>query len=178
MRVHDASIHNFSVIELEFTVSSLHPHYDYECSVAAVTVGSGTFSSPITITTHQDSKCVPCTMWFEISALLPFLFPSAPSGPPRGINITTLSSASINVTWTPPLQELQNGIIKYYVLMVIEVESDGRREINGSNAVHAVVNDLHPYYSYKLSVAAFTIATGPFSNETVIVMPQDGKCVA
>ena len=110
--------------------------------------------------------------------MLPFLFPSAPSGPPRGINITTLSSASINVTWTPPLQELQNGIIKYYVLLVIEVESDGRREINGSNAVHAVVNDLHPYYSYKLSVAAFTIATGPFSNETVIVMPQDGKCVA
>ncbi len=38
------------------TVSSLHPFYTYNCSIAAFTVSTGPFSSEITVTTPQDSK--------------------------------------------------------------------------------------------------------------------------
>lgn len=36
------------------TVDSLHPHYNYTCTVAAVTVSAGTFSAPITVTTEES----------------------------------------------------------------------------------------------------------------------------
>ena len=39
----------------ELVIVSLHPDYDYECSVAAETVvGRGPLSEPFTITTHED----------------------------------------------------------------------------------------------------------------------------
>ena len=41
----------------ELVILSLHPDYDYECSVAAETiVGRGPFSDPFIITTHEDGK--------------------------------------------------------------------------------------------------------------------------
>ena len=41
----------------ELVIVSLHPDYDYECSVAAETVvGRGPFSDPFIITTHEDGK--------------------------------------------------------------------------------------------------------------------------
>ena len=41
----------------ELVIDSLHPDYDYECSVAAETiVGRGPFSDPFIITTHEDGK--------------------------------------------------------------------------------------------------------------------------
>ena len=42
---------------LEIVITALHPHYDYECSVAASTsVGDGPYSQPITETTLQDGR--------------------------------------------------------------------------------------------------------------------------
>ena len=47
----------------ELVIDSLHPDYDYECSVAAETVvGRGPFSEPFTITTHEDGKFQQCTV--------------------------------------------------------------------------------------------------------------------
>lgn len=51
-----------SVIEVNenlthIVVSSLHPYYDYNLAVAAVTVvGTGPFSTPLTTTTAEDSE--------------------------------------------------------------------------------------------------------------------------
>ncbi len=38
------------------TVSGLHPAYDYSVEVAAVTIGVGSFSSPVAITTPDDGE--------------------------------------------------------------------------------------------------------------------------
>ena len=39
----------------DFLVESLHPYYDYECSVAAATVvGFGPLSGPVTIRTNES----------------------------------------------------------------------------------------------------------------------------
>lgn len=81
----------------------------------------------------------------------------------------------MNVSWTPPPKNQQNGIIQYYVLLLVEDNGYKRRVINGSNMVYTIVNGLHPYYTYKVSVAAFTIGMGPFTNHTEVTLPQDGK---
>ena len=40
-------------------VESLHPYYDYVCSVSAVTIGPGPYTSPLTVKTFEDGKCLP-----------------------------------------------------------------------------------------------------------------------
>ena len=42
-----------------FQVESLHPYYDYVCSVAAVTIGPGPPTSPLTVRTFEDGECLP-----------------------------------------------------------------------------------------------------------------------
>ena len=41
----------------DFLISNLHPYYDYQCSVAAVTVvGAGPFSEPVTVRTNESGR--------------------------------------------------------------------------------------------------------------------------
>ena len=48
-----------SSADLQVTINSLHPHYTYDCRVAAYTIGEGQLSSPpFTITTDEASKYV------------------------------------------------------------------------------------------------------------------------
>lgn len=43
----------------EILITNLRPFREYSCSVAASTsVGSGPYSIPFTITTHQDGECI------------------------------------------------------------------------------------------------------------------------
>ena len=71
MADHNGIIRNYTIIvteentgrELVLTssstsqrIESLHPFYNYTCRVAAVTVGVGPFSLPVTITTAEDGK--------------------------------------------------------------------------------------------------------------------------
>ena len=37
------------------------------------------------------------------------------------------------------------------------------------------ISSLHPFYTYQFSVAAYTVGSGPFSEPSVQLMPQDGK---
>ena len=48
------SIFNYSTTDTSLTISSLHPYYYYQCSVAAYTVGLGPFSDPVIIQTLED----------------------------------------------------------------------------------------------------------------------------
>lgn len=41
------------------TIPDLHPSYSYSIEVAAVTVGTGPFSSPLTVTTANDGESNP-----------------------------------------------------------------------------------------------------------------------
>ena len=46
----------YNTTEESLTVGFLHPHYQYQVSVAAVTVGQGPFSDAATIQTPQDGE--------------------------------------------------------------------------------------------------------------------------
>ena len=44
---------------MQLRVESLHPYYDYVCSVAAVTIGPGPYTSPLLVRTLEDGEYFP-----------------------------------------------------------------------------------------------------------------------
>ena len=103
-------------------------------------------------------------------------FAIAPASPPQNISISVISSQSISVTWSPPLPEDQNGIIRLYIVAVHNVLTQEttlyQRESHHSQLL---VEFLHPYYEYDVSMAAETIEIGPFSPLQRVRTLEDSK---
>jgi len=51
----------------------------------------------------------------------------------------------------------------------------GQHIQNTTTNTAITAENLHPYYNYRISVAAVTVATGPFSEVLSQQTPQDGK---
>ena len=98
----------------------------------------------------------------------------APSSPPAAITVSSISSTSLSISWSPPLPAQVNGIIQYYIVNVSVAESQQKLQFETSS-MSLTLNDLHPFYSHTVIVAAVTVAPGPFSNEFVQKLPPDGK---
>ena len=58
-----------------------------------------------------------------------------PSGTPNTIQITTLSSTSIEVRWLPPDLLDQNGVITGYTVILTNVKSGSTHEYNTSGDI-------------------------------------------
>ena len=86
----------------------------------------------------------------------------------------SLSPTIVNITWRPPVAEQQNGIIRSYTLSLSVVDT-GRTEQFSSNQTYLIIEGLHPFYVYSVSIAAVTIISGPFSEAISFRMPQAGK---
>ena len=46
----------FAFNDEDIVVGSLHPHYHYDCRVAAFTIAEGTLSNVVTVQTEQERK--------------------------------------------------------------------------------------------------------------------------
>ena len=99
----------------------------------------------------------------------------APSAPPADLSLSSTFN-SIDLTWSPPAFEDTNGLIKYYLLMIKELNTNIDFTVT-SNSTQATIGDLHPHYSYKCSVSAYTIAVGPFSDPSTIQLEEAGRCL-
>ena len=101
-------------------------------------------------------------------------FIAAPNTSPGDFGVTVLSSTTLELSWTPPSTEDRNGVIREYRVNITEVET--ARLLTYSTAMSSIrLQSLHPFYTYRCSVSAFTVATGPFSDISEVMMPQDGK---
>lgn len=90
--------------------------------------------------------------------------------------MNAINATSVLASWEPPLQEDQNGIIQRYTLRVVGVHTDEDIIIStNSTRTEISVDNLHPFYSYKFTVAAVTISHGPFGQPVTVVMPPLGK---
>ena len=99
----------------------------------------------------------------------------APSGSPTNVNGTAVSSTIIQLSWDPPLSYLQNGLIQSYNITVLEVDTNTTLYITQDTSRSTIsITDLHPHYTYKLSVAAYTVDIGPASSVYVTTL-QDGR---
>ena len=86
----------------------------------------------------------------------------------------SLNSESIFISWNPPLPELRNGEIRYYIISSKETET-GISTNHTSTKTEFTLFSLHPYYSYDIIVAAVTVAPGPFSAVVTVLTEQDSE---
>ena len=99
---------------------------------------------------------------------------SVPSGPPRNLATTSVTSRSISVTWDPPTAVNQNGIIRTYIIRVTVLESGENIQLM-SNSTEIDLEMLHPYYTYSFVISAVTIGPGPSSSAYNVTTEEEGK---
>ena len=97
----------------------------------------------------------------------------APSGPPQGLSAVASGPRAIQISWSQPLSEEQNGIIQRYAVNITTAETGQQTQLTTADTAITAEN-LHPYHNYRISVAAVTVATGPFSAVLSQQTPQDG----
>ena len=76
--------------------------------------------------------------------------------------------------WDTIAVENRNGIIRHYLVSVLEVETGGVH-VYTCVAIHLNISGLHPHYTYTCMVAAVTNRVGPFSQNVSIITPQGGN---
>ena len=91
---------------------------------------------------------------------------TAPTAPPDSVNGTSINPFTISLWWDEPPPNHQNGIIRYYVVHVLEMQT-GRFWTIYSVDTTLLVGALHPYYVYECNIAAITIRAGPLANITI-----------
>lgn len=99
---------------------------------------------------------------------------TAPVGSPISLMVGFTTSTSASLSWSPPPQNLLNGILRHYVVLVQEIDS-GRNTSLMSIDPQIILNNLHPFYSYNFAVCAVTTDTGPCAQFETVQLPQDGK---
>ena len=103
-------------------------------------------------------------------------FFSAPASHPSNSTGYALNSTHIYLTWDPPPPEDVNGVIREYRINVTEVETGVLRQFTTpANVRELVVGPLHPYYSYRSTIVAFTIQVGPYSTAITVRTEEDGE---
>lgn len=90
-------------------------------------------------------------------------------------NLTGMAqdSATILLSWSQP-DGHHNGIIREYRLNITELET-GVAFRHVSTTTSLAINNLHPDYTYELTVTAFTVGEGPYSYSHRVTTPEDGK---
>ena len=151
MVVNTGVITEYTSMELSLTISDLHPHYTYTCTIAAVTVAPGP-EDTVMFQMPENGRYADEVLILESSYLFVHLcltnsacwyqyqFPQSVSP----INFTTLL-----IYWQSPSPELQNGVIRKYRINVTKSETRLISYLLVGN-MQTTVNNLHPYYSYTV----------------------------
>ena len=99
---------------------------------------------------------------------------TAPSAAPSALVLQSCTSQSITLSWESPPEEDINGILRQFVVRILEHET-GNIFTETSDDEQTTLLGLHPYYTYSVAVAAQTVGAGPFSNNITIQLAEDGK---
>ena len=78
-----------------------------------------------------------------------------------------------NLSWAPPPPEHQNGLIVLYHIAITEADTNTHLDTTSVDET-TLIGPLHPYYTYKFSVAAETVEIGPYTSQISLKMPQAG----
>ena len=87
------------------------------------------------------------------------------------------SSTSITLMWGPVPCDHRNGNITGYVVRY-RIYGSGvfRNETTGGSTMEFAITGLEPSTEYEIKVAAFTVAVGHFTDESLIASTL-GTCV-
>lgn len=102
------------------------------------------------------------------------LFLIVPSDVPLNVIAVSLNATHAMLSWDPPLPEHQNGPIGRYHITTTSTASD--EELQDTSAENWItIGSLHPFYTYKFSIAAETVEVGPFTTPVTLQMPEAGQ---
>ena len=85
-----------------------------------------------------------------------------------------IDSRTLHLSWSAPEPSDHNGIIRGYHIELYETETDTTQQYE-TTTTHVVISSLHPDYTYEWSVAAVTVADGPYSITVNVTTPEDGE---
>ena len=101
---------------------------------------------------------------------------TVPGGAPENFTVDVISSTQILLMWQPPANEIQNGLVRFYRISVIEVQTNTSHfYTQPSDSPAWQVGFRHPFYDYVCSVAAVTIGPGPYTSSLTVRTFEDGK---
>ena len=101
-------------------------------------------------------------------------FSVAPMSPPLNVSGSAVSATSLLLSWSSPLVSTHNGMIRMYTVRVLETET-GAEFYHNSTDTTTALGSLHPYYTYECSIAAVTVAYGPYSESITVQTEEDGR---
>ena len=164
-------IPNYPSIFTSYTPISLQPGATYWCCVAAVNNAGESTTCIVTDTMEIGEYIFKCS-----STKHNVYIYIAPSGFPANLLHRPLNSTAISLSWIELPYHQRNGIIHYYAVRVCQIEPEGQCEDHRAAGTTTLELSLHPHYRYNWTVAAYTVAKGPYSQST-FQMPEDSKCM-
>ena len=84
----------------------------------------------------------------------------------------SVNSSHVELSWKLPEPYNRNGIIRYFVVNITNLQNN--EMLLNSTSTQFVATDLLPYSTYFFSVAAVTTAMGPYSKTISTTTLQDG----
>ena len=106
--------------------------------------------------------------------LLVCVLATAPTATAEDLFVVVAGPTTVQLEWLEPRAEDTNGLIRAYVVNITELETGTSWQQRIEDDTDALIESLHPFYSYSLSVAAETVDLGPFTLPTTVEMPEDG----
>lgn len=158
----------------EIHVNFLHPFYRYLCSVAAVTVSAGPYSTLVVVTTLSAGMFMVIFL-NSICILSGYAYiNTAPTGTPQNVLPYNVEATSIHLLWDPPVDSEQNGhIISYSINMTTQT---GERVVFTSNVTNYTFQNLEPYKIYEFTLAAETASgSGPYTSSLQVRSRESGQ---
>jgi hypothetical protein len=144
------TIFEYSSTSQRYTLTSLHPYYNYVISIAAETVGVGPFTS----------------------GLLQETMESVPSSAPGNFSMAVVNSTSILLYWSELPPPERNGVVQGYTIRLTNVRNGRDTDYSAVSEPYIIVN-LHPDFTYRAKVAAVTVVgAGPFSSQIEVRLPE------
>ena len=99
----------------------------------------------------------------------------APSASPVGVSLSILSPYSLFISWEPPPNDARNGEILHYNVRVVAWIDTNSAALWTATELEMTLESLRPNFEYTISIAATTVAQGPYSPEISVTMPEARK---
>ena len=102
---------------------------------------------------------------------------TVPSGYPENIVVSSVTSSSAVIIWSPPPLDRQNGLIIGYMVNVTEIQSRETFQLI-SFTTQVTADELSPFTTYSVVIEAFTsVGSGPYSTPYTFITGEDGMFI-
>lgn len=100
----------------------------------------------------------------------------APSQPPELPALIDITSTTLTFTWQSPPIDSHNGVVRGYIVKLVDNKYNVHSLYNVTSTT-LTISGLKPYNSYNISVSAYTVASGPYSEFISLLTNEAGMFI-